>query len=307
MIAVCSRSFSRNLELREAILQRYDRVKFNDQGLVLEGQCLVEFLSGCERAIVGLERINGNILKNLPQLQVISKYGVGLDTIDLESLSTHNIRLGWKGGVNRRSVSELTIAFMIMMLRHLPLANSAVRNGKWRQFIGGSLTGKTVGIIGCGHVGKDLVHLLGPYECNILVYDIVEYTDFYASHNIRAVDLDTLLGDSDIVTLHIPLHDSTREILDAKKLNMMKAGCILINTARGELVDERTLKTLLQKDVIAGAAFDVFSNEPPDDLELLGLPNFFATPHLGGSSREAIIAMGFSAIEGLEINSVQQN
>ena len=305
-VAVCSRSFSRNDELKTTISKRYANVTFNDDGLFLEGETLIEFLAGHDKAIVGLERINESILDSLPKLKVISKYGVGLDTIDLKALHSRNIGLGWKGGVNKRSVTELTIAFMIMLLRFLPQANSSVKLGGWKQIMGYSLKGKTIGIIGCGHVGKDLVKLLQPFKCKIIVHDKVNYEDFYKKFNMEAVDLDTLLQKSDIVTLHVPLDESTKGILDSKKLSLMKPGSCLVNTARGELVDEIKLKQMLETNILAGAAFDVFAKEPPDDMDLLEMPNFFATPHLGGSAKEAIYAMGISAIEGLENYVVPQ-
>ena len=303
-VAVCSRTFSRNQVLRQELLQEFPSVRFNDDGLSLSGGTLVDFLSGYERAIVALEVINATVLDQLPDLRVISKYGVGLDMIDLEALQERDVRLGWTGGVNRRSVAELVIAFAIMMLRHVPTANREVLAGKWVQHVGGCITGRTIGIIGCGHVGKDLVRLLQSFDCEILAHDIRDYSDFYAAHQIQAVDLATLLKCSDIVTLHVPLDPSTRGILSGKCLTLMKPDSILINTARGGLVDEQFLKNMLQEGHLAAAAFDVFSVEPPEDLELLSLPNFFSTPHIGGSSKEAILAMGRAAILGLTDNEI---
>lgn len=191
-VAVCSRSFSRNPTLRAELLARYQRVTFNDAGLRLKGDSLVEFLSGHDKAIIALETIDESVLSRLPELKVISKYGVGLDMIDLAAMRAHGKRLGWTGGVNRRSVSELVISFAIAMLRHVPAASSEVRSGTWRQHVGGLLTGRAVGIIGCGHVGKDLVLLLKAFDCPILVHDIREYPDFYAAHGVEPVSLAAL-------------------------------------------------------------------------------------------------------------------
>ena len=142
---------------------KYEHVTFNETGNQLEGDDLVEFLSGHDKAITALEMINDYVLSHLPQLKVIGKYGVGLDMIDMNAMRIHGKRLGWIGGVNCRSVSELTVAFAIMMLRHLHAANVEVISGSWRQHIGGQLTGRTFGIVGCGHVGKDLVEMLKPF------------------------------------------------------------------------------------------------------------------------------------------------
>jgi len=303
-VAVCSRSFSKNSALKTELLARYEHVTFNETGRQLEGADLVAFLRGHDKAITALERIDEFVLASLPELKAIGKYGVGLDMIDMAAMRRHGIRLGWTGGVNRRSVAELTIAFAVSMLRHVPAANREVIGGTWRQHMGGLLSGRTVGIVGCGHVGKDLVGLLRPFGCKIVVNDILNYEEFYRAHDVEPVSLEALLRRSDIVTLHVPLDESTRNILSAERLALLKPSAILINTARGGLVDEAALKAALAQKRIAAAAFDVFAVEPPQDKELLSLPNFLATPHIGGSAEEAILAMGRSAIDGLEINEI---
>lgn len=303
-VAVCSRSFSRNRVLRAELLERYENVTFNETGRQLDGDDLVEFLSGHDKAITALEQINDYVLSRLPKLKAIGKYGVGLDMIDMAAMRAHGKRLGWFGGVNRRSVSELVIAFAITMLRHVYAANREVLSGTWRQHVGGELSGRTVGIIGCGHVGKDLVEMLKPFGCPILVNDIRDYPDFYKVHGIKPVALEELLAQSDLVTLHVPLDESTRGILTEQRLALMKPTAVLLNAARGGLVNEAALKRMLQDKKLAAAAFDVFAVEPPVDTELLSLSNFLATPHIGGSAEEAILAMGRAAIDGLDINEI---
>jgi len=299
-VAVTSRSFSRNSILREELLKRYSNVRFNDSGLKLQGDLLVNFLQGHHKAITALEIINNDLLSRLPELKLISKYGVGLDMIDMKAMHKHNIQLGWTGGVNCRSVSELVISFAISLLRHVPASHREVLSGTWRQHIGGQLSGRTVGIIGCGFVGQDLVRMLQPFKCTILVNDIKNYDDFYRKYNIKAVSKEELLANSDIVTLHTPLDNSTKNMLTADRMLLMKSDAILINVARGGLLDEVTLKKMLIDKRLGGAALDVFSIEPPEDKDLLKLPNFIVTPHIGGSASEAIIAMGMSAISGLD-------
>ena len=158
-VAVCSRSFSRNPILRQELLAKYPNVTFNEGGLSLEGDRLVNFLRGHNKAIVALEVIDKYTIDNLPDLTRFSKYGVGLDMIDLDALKNSGKSLGWEGGVNRRSVSELVIANAISLLRKVPQANSEVRSGVWRQHVGGLLSGRTIGIIGCGFIGKDLIEI----------------------------------------------------------------------------------------------------------------------------------------------------
>ena len=303
-VAVCSRSFSKNEVLRNELLKNYVNVTFNDEGRSLSGSNLIEFIEGHDKAIIGLEVLDEYVLSSLPKLKVIGKYGVGLDKIDLAAMKKYKKRLGFTVGINKRSVSELTLSFMISLLRNIIKSNSDILSGKWSQHVGKQLTGRTVGIIGCGNVGKDLVKLLQPFKCKILVNDIVEYLSFYRKYKIKAVDLENLLKASEIVTLHLPYNDLTHNIISESRMCIMKPGAILINTARGGLVDEVALKEKLKDKKLAGAALDVFSTEPPLDLELSRMPNFLATSHIGGSSEEAILAMGRAAIRGLEHNDI---
>ena len=298
-VAVASRSFSRHPVLRDELLAGHGHVTFNDRGEALHGAALIAFLRGHVKAITGLERLDESVFTAVPELRLVSKYGVGVDTIDAEAMARHGVKLAWTPGVNRRSVAELTVAFMIALMHRVPEATRMTQAGVWRQIVGRQLSGRAVGIIGCGNVGKDVVALLRPFQCRVMAHDIVDYGPFYRQHGVTPTALADLLRESDIVTLHVPLDDSTRNMLNASRLGLLKAGAVLINTARGGLVDESTLKTMLQRGRLAGAAFDVLGAEPPDDLSLLHLPNVMATPHIGGSTEEAILAMGRAAIKGL--------
>lgn len=302
-IAVCSRSFSQNPTLRAELLTRYQHVTFNDAGRQLTGEDLVDFLREHDKVIVALETIDASLLSRLPELKVVSKFGVGLDMLDLGAMKKNGVRLGWTAGVNKRAVSELVVAFSILMLRKVPAANLEVREGVWRQHKGNLLSGKTVGIIGCGPVGRDVALLMQAFGCEVLVNDVADTSKFCRQHHVVGVSLDELLGRADVVTVHTPLNNSTRNLLNAENLALMKPGAILVNLARGGLVDEQALKCMLKDGRLAAAAFDVFAQEPPTDQELIRLPNFLATPHLGGSAHEAILAMGRAAIDGLDRHS----
>jgi len=299
-LAVASRSFSKHPVLRQEVLKLYPDAKFNDDGLSLSGDSLVEFLNGYEKAITALEKIDDSILSKLPNLKVIGKYGVGLDMIDLHAMKRFDVKLGWTGGVNKRSVSELVVSFSVFLLHRVAFANAEVRSGEWYQVKGSQLSGCTFGIIGCGNIGKDLVKLLKPFGCDILAHDILDFKEFYQENNVTPVGLDELLQKSDVVTLHLPKNDSTNNILNKDRLHMLKKDAILINLARGGLLDELALKKILINKDIAGAALDVFSVEPPTDVEFSHLDNVLVTPHIGGSTEEAILAMGMAAINGLD-------
>lgn len=306
-IAVASRSFSRHPLLRAELIAAHPQaqITFNDAGKSLAGAELIDFLSGHDHAITALERLDADTLAALPELEAIGKYGVGLDMIDLDSMRRLGKRLGWTGGVNRRSVTELVLSAAIALLRRIPEANLEVRSGTFRQLMGRHLSDRVIGIVGCGHIGKDLAAILvQAFNCTVLAHDILDFPEFYARHHIVKSSLEDLLRQADVVTLHLPLDASTRQILNAERLALMRPDAILINAARGGLVDESALKTMLKSGKLAGAAFDVFDPEPPQDEELLNLPNFLATPHIGGSAEEAVILMGRAAIRGLTDNRI---
>lgn len=299
-IAVAARSFARNPALRLELAEKYPHVSFSESARLLDGHALVKFLRGHDRAIIGLERVDEAVLAAVPELEVISKYGVGLDGVDLAAVQRRGVKLAWTGGVNRRSVAELTLAFALALLHRVPETSVALRGGDFQKLVGRQLTGRVVGIIGCGYVGKDLVSLLAPFGCRVLAHDIRSYPQFYAAHGVEAVSLERLLAEADIVTLHVPLDESTRGMIGAAELARMQPGACLINAARGGLVDEAALIDALSSGHLKGAACDVFQLEPDANPALLALPTFLGTPHIGGSTAEAQLAMGRAAIAGLE-------
>ncbi len=299
-IVVASPSFARNATLRAELSVRHPDVTFTPNAGVVGGDELIALLRGHERAIVGLERVDDGVLAAVPELRVISKYGVGLDGIDIVAMARRGVKLAWTGGTNRRSVAELTVGFAIALLHRVPEADGALRRGEFRKWVGRQLTGRTFGIIGCGFVGQDLVRLLAPFDCRVLAHDIRDYAGFYREHHVTPVSLPLLLGQSDIVSLHVPLDHTTTGMIGAAELAQMGKGTLLINAARGGLVDEAALAAALESGHLAGAACDVFTIEPDANPRLLALPTFLGTPHIGGSTHEAQLAMGRAAIDGLE-------
>jgi len=299
-LAVVSRSFSQNPVLRKKVKDKYPDAIFNDKGIAYKGKGLINFLKGHEKAITALEIIDESILSKLPKLKIISKYGVGLDMIDLDAMKKYNVKLAWTAGINKRSVSEMVISSAISLLHRSVFANQEVNKGKWYQVKGRQLSNSIFGIIGCGNIGKDLVQLLKQFNCKIVVNDIKNYKKFYKDNNIKSVELGELLKVSDIISLHLPLDQSTKNILNKKRLKLLKKNSILINFSRGGLIDETELKKILVNNDIAGAALDVFKVEPPHDNSFSKINNVLVTPHIGGSTEEAILAMGISAIKGLE-------
>jgi phosphoglycerate dehydrogenase-like enzyme len=300
-VAVASRSFSRNPLLRQELLARYPGSRFNDTGTpVLSGDALAQFVRGHASAITGLDVLDESLFAAVPELRLVSKYGVGLDMIDLDAARRHGVSIRWTPGVNRQAVAELAICFMVALCRSVvPLATELAAGG-WRHPGGRQISSSTIGIVGCGHVGQQVARICRAFGATVIAHDILDHDGFYRETGVRAVSLDRLLDESDIVTLHLPLDASTRGLIGARALALMKPDALLVNTARGGIVDEAALKQALLDGRLGGAAFDVFAVEPPIDRELLTLRNFIGTPHIGGGTREAVLAMGRAAIAGLE-------
>lgn len=295
-IVVTSPSFSKNLLLAKELLELFSRSILNTEGFRLDGRKLAEYIKGADGIIVGLERLSDEVLRDCENLKVISKYGVGLDNVDLVYCREKGIHIGWTPGVNKRSVAEMTLAFMICLARNIYRTSLELKGGNWNKSGGFDLNGKTIGIIGVGNIGKEVVRLLKPFKCKILVNDIVDQANYYRKNKLLETSKDAIFLNSDVVTLHTPLTDETRHLVDKRVLSMMKTGAFLINTARGDIVKTEDLKWALKNEILSGAALDVYEEEPPVDRELLMLPNLLCTPHIGGNSYESILSMGRSAI-----------
>ena len=299
-IKVTSRSFSRHPVLKQELLDIFPNSVFNTDGPPTGLANIVEFLNDADGMILGLEQMDRQVLQQLNNLKIIAKYGVGLDNLDVEAAEKFGIAVGWTGGVNKRSASEQALGFMLGLSRNLFFSSFSLKDGKWEKEGGSYLSGKTVGIIGCGHIGTDVIYLLQPFNCRILICDILNKSGVVDTYGATQVLQDELLTEADIISLHVPLTELTQGMVNEEFLQKMKPSAHLINNSRGPVVEQQALKNALQQNIIAGAALDVFESEPPDDLEFLDLPNLMVTPHIGGSANEAILAMGRSAISHLK-------
>ena len=298
-VSVSSASFSKNKYLREQLLLHFTDVSFNSEGHVLSGDSLVEFIADSDAVIPGLDVLSADVLSACPNLRVISKYGVGLDSIDIRYCERNNIQILSSPGVNKRGVAEMVLGFSLALIRNLYTTSIALSSGDWVKSGGRQLTGKTIGIIGFGHVGRELASLMKMFGCDILVNDILDFSSEATQLGVRFVSKEEIYAQSDIVSLHVPLTSTTFYMIDAHVLNQMKRSAFLINTSRGSVVRQSDLKQALIDATILGAAIDVYETEPPEDLEFLSFPNLFCTPHIGGSALESARDMGLSAISNL--------
>jgi phosphoglycerate dehydrogenase-like enzyme len=298
-IVATSPSFSKHTMLEKELLRNFPTAKLNQKGVRFSKDELIDFIKDAEGVVIGLEEIDDTVLSSCPNLKIIAKYGVGLNNIDLDACRRHNVFIGWTGGVNRLSVAEMTLGYMLMLCHNLYVTSNELKRGVWNKSGGFQLSGKTIGIIGVGYIGKEVIRLLKPFGCRILVNDIIKQNDFYRENNLIEVTKEELYTQSDIITIHIPLDDTTNGMINNDVFQQMKSGAFILNSARGGIIVENDLKFALQNRLIAGAAIDAYIEEPPTDTELLQLPNLICTPHIGGNALEAVEAMGLSAIHHL--------
>jgi len=235
-------------------------------------------------------KLGRELITKADKCQIIARVGVGLDNIDQEAAKEKNIRVinAVEGAIT--AVAELVIGLMLSMAREIPRADREIRNGNWikKELMGSELKGKYLGIVGLGNIGKRLGRLARALNMNIIGYDVVPIDDEFSKEvGLMKADLDTLLSSADYVSFHVPLLDSTRHMINAEKLKMMKNTARIINTSRGGVIDEEALYNTLKDGNLAGAALDVFEAEPATGNKLTTLPNFIATPHMGAQTKEA--------------------
>ncbi len=272
-------------------------VAYNPTGKPLSSGAVAGLLPGVDGYIAGLDVIDRSALAQADALKVISRYGVGVDNVDLAAARERGIVVTNTPGANSVSVAELALGLLLALARQIPEADQAVRLGTWPRLNGISLEGKSVGILGLGTIGRELARRLAGFDCRILAYDPVPDEAFAAANGVTLETLDEVIANSDFISLHVPLLPETHGLVNREFLAKMKRGAILINTSRGEVVDESSLQQALQSGHLAGAGLDAFAVEPPGASNpLLQLPQVIVTPHLGAQTDGATSNMGWLAM-----------
>lgn len=272
--------------LREAGLEIVE----NATGRTLDEDAMAERCADVEGLLVGIDPVTRRVLEAAPRLRAISKYGAGLDNVDLVAAKELGIEVRAAVGTNARSVAELAVGLMFALARHLVPAGATTKAGGWGRARGVELQGRTLGILGLGSIGREVATMAHGLGMRIVGFDPMVGPDapFLAESGIELASREEVLRAADVLTLHLPLLEETRRLIGAGALAAMKPNALLINTARGELVDEDALLAALREKRIAGAASDVFSKEPPDaGHPLLALDTFVLTPHIGAYTVEA--------------------
>lgn len=249
---------------------------------------LLPYLNDTVAIITGLEPITSKVILAAKELKVIAKHGIGVDNIDLNAAKEGGVMVVNAPGTNGDAVADLVFGHALALARDIPKADFAVRSGKWPRVIGKSVWGRTMGIIGFGAIGKGVALRAQGFNMEVLAYDICFDEEFAKAHCVKQASIEEILQNADFITLHLPLTQETQDLFSYEKFALMKKTAYLINTSRGGVVDESALIDALTKGTIAGAALDVFSNEPPTNKLLLDCPNIILSPHMGGYTDQAL-------------------
>lgn len=256
----------------------------------LKSEELIDCIANYDVLIVrSATKVTREVIEAGDKLKLIVRAGVGMDNIDLKAAKARNVKVLNTPEAPTVSVAELVLGLMLTWARRISQADASMKRGKWEKskLAGTELRGKTLGIIGTGRVGRAVAYRAGAFEMKLLAYDVEMNHEFAKKAGVQYVDLETLLQESDYVTLHVPLMPQTEYMIGEREFGLMKPTAVLVNTARGEIVDEAALTKALKEKKIAGACLDVYEREPPEGSPLLELPNVILTPHLGASSKEA--------------------
>lgn len=286
-----------NPELKTKLENQVGEVIYNTTGKPLSSSQVAALLPKIDGYIAGLDFIDRRALRSADLLKVIVRYGVGIDRVDLSAAKEKGIIVSNTPGANAVSVAELALGLILMLARQVSTAQSSLQKGEWPRLPGVSIQMKTVGIIGLGAIGKQLAIRLAAFNCKIIAYEPYPDTVFVQKNKVSLVDMDTLISSSDFISLHVPVLPNTRKLVNDAFIAGMKDGSFLINTSRGEVLDESALIKGLESGKIRGAALDAFEMEPPDpDNPLLSNNRVICTPHLGAQTDGATNTMGEMAL-----------
>ena len=274
------------------------KVILNSKGRKLDKNEISNIIADIDGVIAGTELYDEEVLNLAEKLKVISRVGIGLDNIDLNYAQEKGINVFKTKTTPALAVAELTLGHILVLLRKISIHNSNMKSAIWVKQMGSLLRGKTVGIIGLGTIGKELVKITSGMQLEYLAFDIVKDNEFAELYNLNYCDLSDLLENSDIISIHLSIDEKCREMIGLKELQKMKNSSILINTARGEVVNEQDLEVAIRDKIIAGAGLDVFHEEPYHG-PLTAYDNVILTPHIGSYAREIRKAMEIEAVQNL--------
>jgi D-3-phosphoglycerate dehydrogenase len=306
-ILITSTSFNKVDPLpRERLIQYGCEIVDNPFNRPLKENDLIPLLEDVDGVIAGLDEYSRKAISSSKKLKVISRYGVGLDNINLEAARDRGISVVNTPEVNTQAVADLTFGLILAGCRKIPKAHFSTQKGNWGRLIGRGVYKKSIGIIGLGRIGKAVAERAKGFSMEILAHDLKKDEISSEALGIHFLPLDELLAKGDFITLHCDLNPGSKGMIGARELALMKKTAYLINTARGGLIDEKDLFEALRDGKIAGAALDAFQDEPPVGSPLLTLDNILTTPHIGSYTHEALLEMGLIAVDNL-IQNLEKN
>ncbi|MBN2349529.1 MAG: phosphoglycerate dehydrogenase [Bacteroidales bacterium] len=260
---------------------------------------LKELLNGCVGYLAGVEKVSAAVLESAKDLKVISRNGVGIDNVDLKIAEKLKIKVCKTDGANARGVSELALSLIFALTRSLPFCDYNLKAGNWERRKGTEIFGKTLGVIGCGRIGRELSILALALNMKVIAYDPFSELFFTPDPGFRFGTLEDIWASADIISLHCPPLPNGQALINAENLAKMKKGVYIVNTARAALVNEPAILAFLDNNKIAGYATDVFPQEPPADRKLAAHPKVIATPHIGGFTDESVNRAMYGAVENI--------
>lgn len=275
----------------ELIVASGPQTQLDEAGLLRE-------LPGCAAVIAMPDAYTDRVIRACtPTLKLIARSGVGYDSIDLDAATQHGVWVTTTPGANHDAVADYALGLLLCLFRHIVVTINQTRAGTWQRVAGIELRDKTLGVVGTGRVGREVAHRASAFGMRLLTYDLFPDAAWAAQSGARYVGLDELLANSDAVTLHAPHTPQTHHLIDADALRQMKQGAFVVNTARGELIDEAALADALDAGHIAGVALDVYQEEPPHDRRLIDHPRVLPTSHSAGGTAESHRRAALMAID----------
>ncbi len=272
---------------------------FNPYGSIMNEAQMIEQIKDADGVILGVDVMNANVLSQANRLKVISKYGVGIDNIDCEYAKSRNIAVTTTVGANAGAVADYAMTLLCAVARRVVEIDHGCHHNDWTKKEALDIFGKKIGVIGLGAIGKGVVKRAKGFDMEVYGFDIYQDEAYINENHIKFTDIDTIIKECDFISLHLPLNNETRHILHKNNLKYAKRNLIIINTARGGLIDEGCLYHLLKENKIYGAGLDVFEQEPPEDAKLLGLPNVIVGSHTAASTEGATIKMSEMATDNI--------
>jgi len=298
-VYVTAKSFGKVVPDGLKILEKVAEIKRNPYNRPMTEEELTQNLKDADAVVLGVDKCSRKVIESLERLKVIGRHGVGLDNVNLDAATEKGVIVTYTPHVNADSVAEHTWALILALARKIIPADASTKAGRWEgfNFIGLELSSKTIGIIGLGAIGQRVAKRARGFDMNILYYDKRRNKALESEMGVTFVDLERLLRESDIVSIHAALTSETKRMIGTRELQMMKKTALLINTARGEIIDENILVQALREGWIAGAALDVFEREPPE--QLLKTDNVVLTPHIASYTTEALRRMDTMVAEDI--------